>query len=105
ITDRSTKHLLAKNQSLFYIKETPTMAQDPNQQSQYNQGYAGYTPPQPINNQQYASGQQNNYSADDQYSGSYQQSAYGQQQQQQQQQQYGTYQPPQSVTGSTTAHD
>src|SRR5947209_8825329 len=82
------------------------MAQDPNQQSQYNQGYAGYTPPQPTSNPQYGYGQQNTYQADDQYagnqgySGSYQQSSYGQQQQQQQQQQYGTYQPPQSVTGS-----
>src|SRR6266487_4188426 len=51
------------------------MAQDPNSQSQYGQGYSGYTAPQTGNNQQYAYGQQ-----------------------QQQQQQYGTYQPPQSAT-------
>jgi uncharacterized membrane protein len=83
------------------------MAQDPNSQSQYNQGYSGYTPPQTASNQQYGYGQQSGYQAGDQasgyqeYSGSYQQSAYGQQQQQQQQ--YGTYQPPQSATRGTGA--
>src|SRR6266571_6346011 len=78
------------------------MAQDPNSQSQYGQGYSGYTAPQTGNNQQYGYGQQSGSQVDDQasgyqeYSGSNQQSAYGQQQQQQQQ--YGTYQPPQSAT-------
>src|SRR6266700_4125286 len=88
------------------------MAQDPNSQSQYGQGYSGYTAPQTGNNQQYGYGQQSGSQVDDQasgyqeYSGSNQQSAYGQQQQQQQQ--YGTYQPPQSATrarGGGGAHD
>lgn len=85
------------------------MAQDPNSQSQYNQGYGGYTAPQTGSNQQYGYGQQSGYQADDQDSGyqgpsgSYQQSAYGQQQQQQQQ--YGSYQPPQSATRGGGAHD
>ena len=70
------------------------MGQDPNQQSQYGQGYGGYTqPPRPsdtFDSQQY--GQQQ---------GSYQQSSYGQQQQQQS----GTYQPPGSAARGTGAHD
>ena len=72
------------------------MGQDPNQQSQYGRGYGGYTPPprpsDTFDSQQY--GQQQ---------GDYQQSSYGQQQQQQQQ--YGTYQPPDSTTRGTSAHD
>jgi uncharacterized membrane protein len=83
------------------------MAQDPNSQSQYNQGYGGYTPPQTGGNQQYGYGQQSGSQVDDQASGyqassgSHQQSAYGQQQQ------YGTYQPPQSATRARGggAHD
>ena len=70
------------------------MGQDPNQQSQYDRGYGGYTqPPRPsdtFDSQQY--GQQQ---------GSYQQSSYGQQQQQQS----GTYQPPGSAARGTGAHD
>jgi len=71
------------------------MGQDPNQQSQYDRGYGGYTqPPRPsdtFDSQQY--GQQQ---------GSSQQSSYGQQQQQQQS---GTYQPPGSAARGTGAHD
>ncbi len=85
------------------------MAQDPNSQSQYNQGYSGYTPPQTSGNQQHGYGQQSGYQPDDQSSGyqgspgSYQQSSYGQQQQQQ----YGSYQAPQSATRARGggAHD
>ena len=67
------------------------MGQDPNQQSQYDRGYGGYTqPPRPsdtLDSQQY--GQQQ---------GSSQQSSYGQQQS-------GTYQPPGSAARGTGAHD
>src|SRR6266487_3270063 len=82
------------------------MAQDPNQQSQYNRGYGGYAS-QPDDNTYDASsqyGQPSDYQQGSQYQGSYQQSAYGQQQQQQQQQ-YGPYQPPLSAARGASAHD
>jgi len=76
------------------------MAQDPNQQSQYNRGYGGYTSPSGNDTSSSYGQQSDQYPG---YQGSYQQSAYGQQQQQQQQ--YGTYQPPQSAARGSSAHD
>ncbi len=83
-------------------KDKTTMAQDPNQQSQYSSGYSGSTaqPGNTSGSQQY--GQQGAHQQ-----GSYddQQFYYQQQQQQQQQRQYSSYQPPLSATAGRNAHD